>query len=86
MAASGAFGELTSTDLMAATDGHVPARLGYASLSLISLEADGVPLNYHRSGDLPEALDMETVVRAADFGAAVVRVALRGEAGPIAIV
>ena len=45
----------------------------------------GVPRNYHRESDAPEALDMETLVRAADFGAAVARVALRGEAGPIAI-
>jgi len=86
VAASGAFGELTPVDLMAATDGHVPARLGFASVSLIALEANGVPRHYHREGDTPEALDMDTVVRAADFGAAVARVALRGEAGPIAIV
>lgn len=86
VAASGAFGELRPTDLLAATDGHVPARLGFATLSLIALEEHGVPRNYHRPSDTPETLDMETLVRAADFGAAVARVALRGEAGPIAIV
>lgn len=86
VAASGAFGELEPVDLLAATDGHVPARLGFASVSLIALEQHGVPRNYHRESDSPEALDMETVVRAADFGAAVAQVALRGEAGPIAIV
>jgi hypothetical protein len=30
-------------------------------------------------------VDLPTVIRAADFGAAVGRAALRGEAGPIAI-
>lgn len=50
-----------------------------------ALGEDGVPLNYHRAADLPEALDMTTVVRAADFGAAVAWAALRGEAGPIPI-
>lgn len=86
VAASGAFGDLSAVDLTAATDGNVPARLGFATISLIALEANGVPRNYHRHDDTPEALDMETVVRAADFGAAVARVALQGEAGPIAIV
>ncbi|MDJ0852037.1 MAG: M28 family peptidase [Myxococcota bacterium] len=86
VAASGAFGRVTPTDLPAGTDGHVPARLGFPTVSLVALEADGVPRNYHRENDLPEALDLATVVRAADFGTAVARVALRGDAGPIAIV
>jgi hypothetical protein len=86
VAASGVFHTLTPTDLLAGSDGHVPARRGFPTLSLISLEENGVPRNYHRSDDLPEALDMATVVRAADFAAAVTRAALRGEAGPIAIV
>lgn len=85
VAASGVFGELTPADLMAATDGAVAARVGYPTLSLISLEADGVPRNYHRLDDVPESLDMPTVIRAADFGAAVARAAWSGEAGPIAI-
>jgi hypothetical protein len=85
VAASGVFGEITPVDLLAGTDGHVPARRGFPSLSLISLEVNGVPLHYHRAEDLPEAVDLPTVIRAADFGAAVARAALRGEAGPIAI-
>ena len=44
---------------------------GYPALSLISLEANGVPRNYHRVEDTVDALDMGMVVRAADFGAAV---------------
>lgn len=86
VAASGAFGPVTPTDLMAGTDGHVPADRAFPTLSLISLEERGVPRNYHTEADLPEALDMPTLVRAADFGAAVARAALRGEADPLALV
>jgi hypothetical protein len=85
VAASGVFGEVTPVDLLAGTDGHVPADRGFPSLSLISLEQGGVPRHYHRVEDVPEAVDLPTVIRAADFGAAVSRAALRGEAGPIAI-
>jgi hypothetical protein len=86
VAASGAFGDVTPTDLLAGTDGHVPAGHGHPTLSLISLEENGVPRNYHRPEDAPEAIDPAMVVRAADFGAAVAASALRGDAGPIAIV
>jgi hypothetical protein len=85
VAASGVFGELTPVDLLAGTDGHVPADRGFPSLSLISLEHNGVPRHYHRGEDVAEGVDLPTVIRAADFGAAVGRAALRGEAGPIAI-
>jgi hypothetical protein len=84
VAASDAFGAITGTDLLAATDGHVPADIGYPTLSLISLEANGVPRNYHRLEDTVDGIDMPLVVRAADFGAAVLKAALRGAAGPIA--
>jgi Iap family predicted aminopeptidase len=83
VAAGGAFGEVTPTDLLAGTDGHVPAQYGYPALSLISLEANGVPRNYHRLADTVEGMDTATVLRAADFAAAVALAALRGEAGPI---
>lgn len=76
LVAGGGFGEVTSTDLLAATDGHVPAAHGYPTLSLISLEANGVPRNYHRVEDTVDALDMSMVVRAADLGAAVALAAL----------
>jgi peptidase M28-like protein len=85
VAASGAFGEITPTDLLAATDGHVPALHGYPTLSLISLEFNGVPRNYHRPDDTVEGIDCAMVVRAADFAAAVAAAALRGDAGPIAL-
>jgi len=84
VAASGAFGEVTPVDLLASTDGHVPAERGYPSLSLISLDPNGVPRNYHRVEDTVEGIDTEMVIRAADFAAAVTTAALRGEADPIA--
>jgi hypothetical protein len=83
VAASGTFGAVTATDLLAGTDGHVPAERGYPALSLISLEPNGVPRNYHRLDDTVEGIDAATVLRAADFGAAVCTAALRGQAGPI---
>lgn len=81
VAATGGFGSVTPTELLAGTDGHVPARLGYPTLSLISLEANGVPRNYHRLEDIVEDIDSEVVIRAADFGAAVALAALRGDDG-----
>jgi Peptidase family M28 len=77
MGAGGEFGEVTPTELLAATDGNVPAARGYPTLSLISLEANGVPRNYHRLDDTVDAIDTAMVVRAADFGAAVAAAALR---------
>ena len=77
VARGGAHGEITPTDLLAATDGHVSAHHGYPTLSLISLETNGVPRNYHRPEDTLEALDLAMVVRAADFGAAVAQEALK---------
>jgi hypothetical protein len=83
VAAGGAFGAVTATDLLAATDGHVPARHGYPALSLISLEPNGIPRNYHRLDDTADGIDVGTVLRAADFAATVARAALRGDAAAI---
>ena len=85
VSASGLFGEATPVDWPEDTDGGAAARRGFQALSLISLEADGLPRNQRLASDLPASLDMATVIRAADFGTAVARAALRGEAGPIAI-
>jgi hypothetical protein len=85
VSASSLFGELTPVDWPEDTEGGVAVRAGFQTLSLISLEADGLPRNQRLASDLPASLDMETVMRASDFGAAVARAALRGEAGPIAI-
>jgi len=83
VAAGGAFGTVTPTDLLAGTDGHVPAERGYPTLSLISLEANGVPRNYHLAEDTVDGIDMSLVVRAGDFGAAVAQAALDGATGPV---
>jgi hypothetical protein len=83
VAAGGAFGGAAPVDLLAGTDGNVPARSGYPALTLISLESNGVPRNYHRPTDTVEALDIDMVVRAADFGAAVAVAAVAGAAAPI---
>lgn len=85
LAAGGSFGEVTPTHLLAGTDGSVPAQLGYPTLSLITLEANGVPRNYHRPEDTVDGIDLSAVLRAADFGTAVARAALSGAAGPITI-
>lgn len=83
VAASGAFGDVTPTDLLANTDGHVPAHHDYPALSVISLEANGVPRNYHRLEDTVDGIDTAVVIRAADFAAAVASAALSGKGGPI---
>lgn len=85
IAASGGFGDVTPADLLAGTDGHVPAAHGFPVVSLISLEENGIPRNYHRSDDVPAAIDASMVVRAGDFGAAIGAAWLRGEAGPLAL-
>jgi hypothetical protein len=85
VAASGVFGQVTPTDLPIGTDGREPARLGYPTLSMVSLEADGAPSHHRRADDLPEALEMAGVIRSADFAASVAWASLRGEAGPLAI-
>jgi len=64
----------------------VPARRGAHVLSLISLQPNGLPLRWRSPGDLPEHLDTETVVRAADFGCCVLSAYLRGDAEPLAYV
>jgi hypothetical protein len=46
-------------------------------LSLITLEDNGVPRNYHLPTDTVDQIDLSSVVRAADFGAAVAEAAVR---------
>jgi hypothetical protein len=86
IAASGAYGEVASADLAFETTGHVPARRGVHVLSLVSLAADGLPHRWRSAGDLPERVEAETVIRAADFGCCVLSAYLRGDAEPLAYV
>jgi len=83
VAAGNDFGTVTPVDLLAATDGYVPAARGYPSLSLICLERNGVPRNYHLIEDTVDGVDLDSVLRAADFAAAVARAALHGATGPL---
>lgn len=85
VSASGMFGSVTPVDWPEDSEAGAAARAGFPALSLIGLEPDGLPRNKRLAADLPASLDMESVVRAADFGVAVARAALRGEAGAIAI-
>jgi hypothetical protein len=84
--ASGAYGEVTPADLAFETTGNQPARRGAQVLSLVSLQPDGLPLRWRSPSDLPQELDIETVIRAADFGCCVLSAYLRGDAEPLAYV
>jgi hypothetical protein len=86
VAESGAFGDVAPVDWVGRTGAAVAAARDLHVLVLVSLDEDGRPRCEARSSDLPEALDLGTVVRAADFAAAVVVASLRGESDPLAIV
>jgi hypothetical protein len=49
---------------VAATDGLIALRAGYPTVTLASIEATGLPLNYHWPSDLPEALHWDTIEQA----------------------
>lgn len=86
IAEGGAFAEVTGADLVGETDGAVTAGRDLHALTVMALEADGSPLADHAPNDVAEALDLATVVRAADFAAAVVVASWRGESDPLALV
>jgi hypothetical protein len=86
VAAGGAYCEVAPAELAFETTGHVPARRGAHVLSLVSLDADGLPHRWRSAGDVPERVDAETVIRAADFGCCVLSAYLRGDAEPLAYV
>jgi hypothetical protein len=86
LAEGGAYREISSADLVGRTDAGVAAARGLHALSLLSLASDAGAPEDDAGADVPEALDMETVVRAADFAAAIVVAGWRGESDPLAIV
>ena len=49
------------------TDALVPAVRGYRALSLIALDEDGYPANYHWRTDVPEAIDPAVLAAARDY-------------------
>jgi hypothetical protein len=86
VAEGGAFAEVTGADYVGETEGRVTSSRGLHALTLIGLDEDGGPVADHGRGDVADALDMATVVRAADFATAILVAAWRGESDPLAIV
>ncbi len=70
-------GPITPIELMIGTDGRVPARRGYEAVSLVSLEANQVPRNYHRPDDIAEFIALDTVERAGAFAIEIAQAAAR---------
>ena len=86
LAEGGSYTDVTPGLLVGETDGRRCAARGLACLTLVALEEGAVPRGDHSPDDVVESLDMQTVVRAADFAAAVVVADWRGEADGIAVV
>lgn len=86
LAEGGAFADVTPADFTGETDARRAVSRGLDALCLVALDPDGAPHRDHAPDDVSEDLDMGTVVRAADFAAAVVAAAWRGESDPLAIV
>jgi hypothetical protein len=86
VAESGAYGEVGKVDWIGATGAADVAARGLPLLTLVALDAQGLPGRDHQMADVPASIDAVGIVRAADFAAAVVEAARRGEADPLAIV
>lgn len=86
VAESGAFGAVGSVDWVGVTGVAAAASRDLSVLALVSLDADGLSRNDHLPADVAGALDPACVVRAADFAAATLEAARRGESDPLAIV
>ena len=86
LAVGGAYPEITPVDFVGETDARIASARGFHTLALVALEDGGAPGRDHARDDVPQSLDMETVVWAADFAAAVVVASWRGASDPLAIV
>ncbi|MEM7409016.1 MAG: M28 family peptidase [Myxococcota bacterium] len=86
VSASDAYGVVKPGTLSTDTDGQVFARAGAQVLTLTTLLPAIDPARPRERDDLPEHVDTELVVRAADFGCCVVSAYLRGDAEPLAYV
>jgi hypothetical protein len=86
LAIGGAYPEITPVDFVGETDARIASARGFHALSLVALEDRGAPSRDHASDDVPQPLDMETVIWAADFAAAIVVASWRGASDPLAIV
>jgi hypothetical protein len=86
VAESGAFGAIDAVDWIGATGAAPAAARELPVLALVSLDAQQLPRNDHLAADVVESVDAATLVRAADFAAAIVEALRRGESDPLAIV
>ena len=82
---SGVFGELSPSDRFESSEVGIAADAGFPTLFLVAQTDAPAGRGEQPERGAPGAVDMPTVIRAADFGAAAARAALRREAGPIAI-
>jgi hypothetical protein len=82
---SGVFGALSPSDRFESSEVGIAADAGFPTLFLVAQTDAPAGRGEHPERGALGAVDMPTVIRAADFGAAAARAALRGEAGPIAI-
>jgi len=65
------FGDLKVISLLAETDSCIPAIYGYDAMCFIALDELGIPLHYHETADLPDAVDYDLTKKAADLGLAI---------------
>jgi hypothetical protein len=86
VSAGGSYGEVAPADLAIDTGGQLAARTGGQVLTLVAVEPNGLPRDFCSADDLPEHVDTELVIRAADFACCVVSAYLRGDADPLAYV
>ncbi len=82
----GGYQDVTPCALVGETDARQLAARELHALSLVALDDEGVPRADHALDDAAAELDIQAVVRAADFGAAVVVAGWRGESDPLAII
>jgi hypothetical protein len=86
IAASGTYGAVSPAEVGFDTAGRLAAQRSPHVLSLVALDANGLPRGFRAPGDDAAQLDTELVIRAADFGCCVLSAYLRGDAEPLAYV
>ena len=73
------FKNIKSTHIISHTDALISAILGYNSINLIGLSENNLPLNYHRSSDVPENVDSNVQEQAKDFVIEIIKEIEKGE-------
>ncbi|MER7211539.1 M28 family peptidase [Streptosporangium sp. NPDC000239] len=64
------------------TDSEVPRRHGYPVATIVSLDHDKLITHYHLDSDVPDNVDLDSVVSAAELAEAVIRRLAREEPAP----